>query len=136
MANSFYNEGLQFYLEATAAFSTDASLKVALMDDEYVPAKTDANWSTISAHQVSLAPVALPTKSDANGVATGGTTTFTGIAGSLDINTIVLFHDLGGGNGKLICWWDTGTGLPLVTTGADVKVEWNGTDPTGLMFSL
>lgn len=135
MANLWYKEGLQWYLEAGAAFSTDASLKVALMNAGYTAANTDTGFASIVANQVG-ASVALPTKSDAAGVATGGTVTFSGIASGLTVKTIVIYHETGAGAGKLICAFDTGTGLPLTTTGADIKVEWNATDPTGTIGSL
>ena len=135
MANSWYNEGLEYYLEGGAGFSADGALKVALMDGTFTVSAGATGWASLVAKQVGSS-VVLGTKSSTGGQMTGGDVTFAGIGAGLTIGGVVLYHETGVGTGTLIAGWDVGTGLPLTTTGANIIVHWSGTTPTGVMGQL
>lgn len=52
-------------------------------------------------------------------------TTFTALTGD-QVESLILFKDTGTeATSKLLCRWDTATGLPLTPNGGDVVIQWN-----------
>lgn len=134
MANAMFSGGLDQILDAGVNWSSAANVKVALLNAGYTFSAGDTDFSSCSASQEGTSQT-LGTKSNSAGAATGGNVTFSGIASGHTVSSIVVYID-NGGSKPLLAFFDTGTGLPLTTTGADITIHWNGGSPTGLLFSI
>jgi len=123
MANALYGLGRDAFLNGNIDFSDD-TIKMALVSDSYTPAlNTHDFWNDVSANVVGT-PQTLSGKTTALGVANCSDVTFSAVAGGSTVAYIVLYKDTGvSSTSQLIACYDTATGLPLETSGADITIR-------------
>lgn len=136
MANSFYNAFLNGILGAHATrvdLDTD-TIKMALVDNGSADGAPDAanddfwddqdNGLIGTAYTLAAKVIGTP----AAGVfdnTVDPAPAFSAVSGTT-VESLVFFKDTGTpATSNLICWFDTGTGLPLTPNGGDVNVTFN-----------
>jgi hypothetical protein len=134
MTNSFYNAFLNGILGSHATrVDLDAdTIKMALRDSSggASSAATHDFWDDLSAGLVGTAYTLAAKTIGTAGVGVFDNTTdpapaFTTVSGAT-VEELVFFKDTGTpSTSNLICWFDTGTGLPLTPNGGDVNVTFN-----------
>lgn len=136
MANSFYNAFLNGILGSHATrVDLDAdTIKMALVDngsaDGAPDAAADDFWDDQDAGLIGTAYTLAAKTIGSAGVGVFDNTTdpapaFTAVSGA-SVESLVFFKDTGTpSTSNLICWFDTGTGLPLTPNGGDVNVTFN-----------
>ena len=136
MANSFYNAFLNGILgsHATRVDLDSDTIKMALVDNgsgEGAPdAAADDFWDDQDAGLIGTAYTLANKDIGGAGVGVFDNTVnpapaFTAVSGAT-VESLVFYKDTGTpSTGNLICWFDTGTGLPLTPNGGDVNVTFN-----------
>lgn len=127
MANALYDHARESFLSQNPALDWDTNtIKVMLVktaqtftaSHQYVAALTGANIVARSS--------ALTTKTVTSGVADADDVTFTAPTTGQTCNLIVYKDNASDdATSPLIAFIDTGTGLPVTTTGGDVVVTWD-----------
>ena len=128
MANALYDKGREGILDGTIAWSTD-NIKAVLVDTGTytVNLATHANLSDITAGARVATSANLASKTSTGGVADAADQTFTAVTGA-SVEAIVLYKDTGtAGTSRLLCYIDTGTGLPVTPNGGDITVQFANT---------
>lgn len=122
MANSLYDAGREEFLTGGIDYSSD-TIKMALMADTYTPnVSTDQFWSDVSSNVIGT-PQTLSSKTATNGVADCSDVMFTGVGAGNNVDYIVLYKDTGTpSSSTLIALYDTATGLPFTSSGADIVI--------------
>jgi hypothetical protein len=127
MANSLYDIGRNGFLNGDIDFLND-TIKMALLKNSYSPDLSgDEYYSDISSNVVSI-PQSLSGKSTSAGIANCSDVTFTAVpAGSptpTTIGYILIFKYTGNDStSPLIALYDTASGLPIVTSNADITIK-------------
>jgi hypothetical protein len=132
MSNERYTYANERFLTGQLDWLTD-TFKVLLVDTaNYAFAKNvDRHLSDIPTAARIGATAALTGKTATNGVALAGDATATSVTGP-SIEAIVIYHDTGNdATAELICYLDTGIGLPWDPQGANVVIHWD-TGPNGI----
>lgn len=108
----------------------------ALVNSGYTPNfATDVAYSAISSHVVG-SPVALASLAiDATGFASANSVNFGAISSGSTIKSIVVYYN-NGVTTFLGLYYDTGTGLPITTSGAAIEVDWNAVVGVGELYTL
>jgi hypothetical protein len=135
MANQPYNATK--YAWATGSFNwLGSTWYAALISSAYTPNFSTDTWTgTVQPDQIGgSVAIASPAVSSA-GVVSGNSVTFTSISASLTVKAVVVYF-YNGTTYLLGLYFDTGTGLPLTTTGSNVTVDWNGTTPSGNLMTF
>ncbi len=124
MANALYDSGRNAFLTAGINWLTD-TIKVALVDGNYVPSLgADQFWSAAAPHVVGT-PVQLASPTAVAGLAGAAAATFPGLTGN-QANFIVIYKDTGDPTTSLlIACIDTAPLLPVVPAGQDVTITWD-----------
>lgn len=99
-------------------------------EDKLVPVKTVGNhltthdfWNDVSANVVGT-PQTLANKTTSAGVADCDDVTFTAVSSGSTVAYLVLYKDTGTpATSQLIACYDTATGLPITTSGADITIR-------------
>jgi hypothetical protein len=134
MANAIYTNLKNRLLAGSLVFDT-ASIMVSLVNAGYTFSAAHTDWSTISSNVVGT-PQTLSSTTVSGQTEVGGDTNYTGVAASLTVKAIIIWEDQGGGDGDLLLYFDTGTGLPLTTDGNVITIHWNNTTPTGNIWGF
>lgn len=123
MANALYDAGRNSFLTGAINFTSD-TIKMALVSSSYTPnLSTHDFWNDVSANVVGT-PQTLTTKTATAGVADCDDVTFTAVAGGSTVAYLVLYKDTGSSaTSNLIACYDTATGLPITTSGADITIR-------------
>lgn len=123
MANTLYPKGKEKILLGQVNFRDD-TLRAVLLSNTYAYSATHEFLSDVAAHQLGV-PVELTGKSITGGVFDANDVTFVVPTGQT-VRAIALYKDTGiAGSSSLLDYIDTVTGLPLVTNGADVVINWD-----------
>lgn len=132
MANSFYNKGIEAFLEGSIAALTD-TIKCSLVTTGYTPnLATDQYYNIISGGNITAAGVALSGKTGAAGTLSASNLIWTAVSGSQSAY-IVIYKDTGSAStSPLLVLIDTATGLPVTPNGGDITVAWS----SGQVFTL
>lgn len=111
-------------------------IKVTLVTDTYVFDATHTDLAALGANVIAgiTNQSVNITNVDATGFVSADSVTFSGATAAQTVGGIVVYVDRGGGTTQLLWFFDTGTGFPLTTTGADITVDWNGSAGTGIMW--
>ena len=122
MANSLYDKGREGFLTGAINFTSD-TINMILVNDSYSPdTSVDQVYSDVSSFVVG-SPVALSSKDATSGVANCADVVFSSVAGGSTVAYIVLYKDTGApSTSTLIALYDTATGLPFSTNGANVTI--------------
>lgn len=123
MANALYDTGRDAFLNGDIDYTAD-TIKMALVSSSYTPnLNTHDFWNDVSANVVGT-PQTLAGKSTSAGIANCSDVTFSAVAGGSTVAYIVLYKDTGTpATSQLIACYDTATGLPIVTSGADITIR-------------
>lgn len=123
MANALYEAGRDAFLNGDIDYSAD-TIKMALVSSSYTPNfSTHDFWDDVSANVVGT-PQTLASKSTSAGVATCADVTFSAVTSGSTVSYIVLYKDTGTpSTSALIACFDTATGLPISTSGADITIR-------------
>jgi len=127
-----YAYGAEAFLEGSIAGLSD-TIAVSLLSSSYTPnLSTDEYYSIISSGAVVAGPVSLSSVTGSGGTLSAANTSFSSVTGS-QINYIVVFKNTGtGSTSRLICLFDTATGLPATPNGGTITVAWS----SGQIFTL
>jgi hypothetical protein len=135
MANGMYYIAKQNMENGTFNW-LDGEWSAQLCNGSYIPNlatdSSDAAWSGDALG--SPAAIAGNAISSA-GVLSANSITVTGISSGQTVNSVVVYHYNGSVSWPAF-YFDTGTGLPLTTTGAAVTIDWNGTVSSGNLMTL
>jgi hypothetical protein len=125
MANALYDAGRNSFLTGAINFTSD-TIKLALVSSSYTPnLSTHDFWNDVSANVVGT-PQTLANKTATAGVADADDVTYTAVAGGSTVSYLVLYKDTGNtATSNLIACFDTATGLPITTSGADITIRFD-----------
>lgn len=123
MANALYDTGRDAFLNGDIDFSAD-TINMALVSSSYTPNLSSHDfWNDVSANVIGT-PQILASKSTTAGIADCGDITFSAVAGGSTVAYIILYKDSGSdATSQLIACYDTATGLPIITSGADITIR-------------
>lgn len=127
MANQFYGLAKQSLLSQNPSidFDTD-TINVALVGTGYNPntaTNGDQYYSVIGTHAIATAT--LSGKQIAGGVFDANDVTFSSVTGA-QVGKLVLYKATGtASNSPLICYFDSGTGIPITPNGGDITISWD-----------
>lgn len=135
MATVLYDKARQAFLAGTISFSGD-NIKAVLIDTGvYSPSfSTNTYLSDIPAGARIGISGNLASKTVTDGIADAADIIFPLLSGPT-VEAIALFKDTGSAaSSPLICYIDSGTGLPFTPNGGDLNVAWN--NGTNKIFKL
>lgn len=127
MANSLYAKAKEGLLTAAINWSSD-TIKAALVrgytpntgSHEFLSDVTTAGGTIVST------TAALTSKTATLGVADAADTVFTAVPSGAACPYVIVYQDTGTATtSRLIALLDTGTGLPVTPSGADITVTWD-----------
>lgn len=128
MSNGLYDFGRQGFAEAKIDWLND-TIKCAILKTAYTPNLTSHQYLTdLGANVLSTAQTLTgkTTTSPVGGVLDADNPTFTAVAAGDTVGSIVLYKDTGvAGTSRLIMCIDTAAGLPVLTNGGDITVQWD-----------
>lgn len=112
------------------------SIKATLVDDSYTFDATHTDLADLGSSVVGgITDQDLNvTNVDALGFVEADSITFSGATPATIVQAVVVYVDRGGGTTELLWFFDTGTGFPLTSTGADITVDWNGSAGNGIVW--
>ena len=127
-----YAFGAEACLEGSIAALTD-TIAVSLLSTSYTPnLSTDEFYSTVPSGAVVAGPVTLTSVTGSGGTLSAANTSFSSVTGS-QINYVLVFKNTGtSSTSRLICLFDTATGLPATPNGGTITVAW----ASGQIFTL
>lgn len=126
MANALYDKGREGFLDGSIDWDTD-TIKAVLVDagTYTINLSTHDNLDDIPAGARVATSAALGSKTVTAGVADAADVTFTAVSGAT-VEYIILYKDTGvEATSRLICAFDTATGLPATPNGGDIVVAWD-----------
>jgi hypothetical protein len=139
MANKIYDSALYDVMNGTWGWLLSADFSVALVDNTYTFLATHSAYADISGSFLTgMTPEVMSTNTLTAGVtpmlAGSDSVTFTGVNTGQTVKAIIVYNNVGAG--RLIAYYDTGVGLPLSTTGANITIDWNATAVAGTLISV
>lgn len=124
MASVLYNSFKALLLTGGINLASD-NIKVALIDTNDVAFNAAHDFLNDISSAVEETSGNLANKTTTNGVFDADDITFTAASGDPS-EALVLYKDTGvASTSPLICFIDTGTGLPVTLNGGNVNVAWN-----------
>lgn len=128
MANKVYTVGFGKLVSGQFSWGS-ANWYVQLVDSGYVPDfDTDLVPGALAGHTIG-SPVAMSgfgiTTAPGEYDIVAGATVFSGISAALTVDAGVIYFDDGAGNIFLFAYFDSGTGFPYTTTGANFQIQWD-----------
>lgn len=135
MANAFYNAAKHDILTGDDPW-VSGSVKATLVNAGYTFNIAHTQYSDISGSILSgVTDQSVGGKTvSPSGTAAGNSVTFGGVTAAQTAKAVIIYIDLGGGVTRLIAYFDTGTGFPLTTTGANITIDWNNTPVNGTVY--
>lgn len=127
MANTFYPKGKTKILTAKIDFES-AAIKAALVKNTYAYDAAHEFLSDLGANVIDAQE--LTSKSVVDGALDAADVNFAALAAGNTARAVVLYKDTGvAGTSALIGYIDDLPGLPVQTSGGDIKIAWsNGAD--------
>lgn len=133
MANTLYPKGKEKILSGGINYAAD-TLRAVLVSNAYAYSTNHEFLSDLGANVLGEAKD-LTSKTVTSGVFDADDLTFAALVAGSTVKAIVIYKDTGvAGTSPLLHYLDTVTGLPLVTTGADIKIQWDS--GTNKIFAL
>src|SRR5579862_6563341 len=128
MANLFYDQARHDLSTAQLDLAT-ANIYAVLLVAGYTYSRTDSGLGPITPYLASgMTPQLLTGIAvSSSGNVTADSSVFAGVTSGQTVAAVVLYVDQGAGRFDLLLYYDAGMGFPLVTTGADITVDWNAT---------
>jgi len=127
MADSWYTLGRKYVLDSNLDPAVD-TIKAALIKSAYTPnLATHQFYSDISADVLNT-PQALTSITTTGGTLDAADVTFTSVTSGDTASYVALYKDTGvAGTSPLLILFDSITGFPLATNGANITISWNAT---------
>ena len=126
MANLLYPKYKEAIVAGTTLTLSAAVVKVCLVDTgAYTYASTHANLSDVPAAARIWTSPALTAKTFTNGTFDAANTTLTAATGVQSEALVLYASGTTSVSSKLVCYIDTGTGLPITPDGTDIVISWN-----------
>jgi hypothetical protein len=123
MANFVYTQGKEGIGDDSINMLAD-DIRVALVSAAYTPnSLTDEFLSSVSG--IVARSLALSGKSFTDGVFDAANITVSAVSGVAVTQLVIFKHTGVDATARLIARYDTGTGLPLTPSGADVPITWD-----------
>lgn len=123
MANALYDTGRNAFLNGEINFTSN-TIKMALLSDGYTPNLASHDFYNDVSSFVVGTPQSLTNKTANAGVAGCDDVSFGPVASGSNVNYILIYKDTGtAGTSQLIALYDTATGLPFATSGADITIR-------------
>lgn len=135
MANAPY-DNLRSMLPIAGVDFLTADIKATLVSTGYTYDATHVDLADLGSNVLAgISDQAINfTNVDAFGDVEADSVTFSGATAGPTCKAVIVYVDQGGGVTFLLWYFDTGTGFPLVVTGADITVDWNATAANGIMW--
>jgi hypothetical protein len=131
MANVLYKKAEDAFLNGGINLLTD-DIRGILVTSSYTPDTTESGHqylSDISGGYRVTSGVALTSKSISNGIFTAATLVFPTVTSGSTATYLILYKNTGtDSTSALITKIDSGTNLPVSTTGGDIDILWDGTN--------
>ena len=126
MANFVYDLAAQSLWSGEIDFGTDAVKCVLVDTDSYIVSRAgDQFLADIPVLAQVSTSADLANKTIVGRIIDADDVVFTAVAGA-ESEALVIFQDTGDINtSRLICYIDTGTGLPVTPNGADLTIKWH-----------
>lgn len=125
MASAVYPKGLEGFLDGSIDFDTDDIRAILVDTGAYTYSAAHDFLDDIPGGARIAVSSALASKTVTNGVADAADKTFPTVTGA-SVEAIVLYKHTGtDSTSRLICYIDTGTGLPVTPNGGDITVAWD-----------
>lgn len=133
MANVFYDAAKEAFLKGEINVLTD-TISVVLVDaDGYTFDASHGFLSDISVND-RIATATLANKTATGRVFDADNVTFPAVTGDT-AEALVIYKDTGSvATSRLICYIDTGSGLPVTPNGDDININWS--DSAAKIFKL
>lgn len=125
MANALFDSARQLFLEGALNWKTDP-IYVALIDTGKISVNLQAHnkYNTYQGAVVGSS-VQLTNKKTDGGAADADDVTFQSVSGD-SVEALLLYKQgVPEGNGDLIAWIDSASGLPIIPNGGDIIVTWD-----------
>lgn len=125
MTSAVYPNAKELFLGADLSLTT-MTIKAALIDTGvYTYSATHAYWSAASAALIGSAVTLATGKTITSGVFDADDVTISTVTGN-SAEAIILYQDTGSSStSPLICFIDSGTGLPVTPNGGDISLVWD-----------
>jgi hypothetical protein len=125
MANAVYTKAKEALLGANLDLS-GATVKCVMVTSAYTYSAAHQYLSSVGAPSRVATSSGLANKTITDGTFDADDVVFTTPASGSTVIALILFVDTGvEGTSRLICYIDTGTGLPLTTNGGNINIVWN-----------
>jgi hypothetical protein len=136
MANHVYNNLLNKLPAGTAGWGP--TWTATLVNAGYTFAATDSTTAALAGDGLTGAvdQTLAGQVVNANGICVANSVVFTGVAAAQTLHSIVIYITDSGPILHLMLYYDTGTGLPLTTSGGTITVDWNSTAVAGTLFTV
>jgi hypothetical protein len=126
MASGLYDKAREAFLEADIDWGANDIRAILIDSGTYtVNLSTHQFLSSIPSGARIAVSGSLTSKTSTNGVADAADVTFTAVSGAT-IEAIVLYVHTGtDATARLICYIDSGVGLPITPNGGDITIRWD-----------
>lgn len=125
MANSMYNKGRERFAKAQLDWINDTIRVVGVDAGAYTFNAAHEYLADIPGIARIAAAVTLAGKTADGGACDGNDVTFSAVSGASIEALAVYKHVTNDADSPLICYIDTGTGLPITPNGGDIIVTWD-----------
>lgn len=126
MANALFDSGREGFLAGDIAWDTDDIRCCLVRGYTFSAAHTALSDITGAGGTIVQSSSAFGTKTTTAGVADAADVLFTAVPAGSPITSVIIYKE-GATDAarKVIAFVDTGTGLPITPTGADITVAWS-----------
>ena len=126
MANALFDSGREAFLAGDIAWDTDDIRCCLVRGYTFSAAHTSIADVTGAGGTIVQSSGAFTSKTTTAGVADAADVLFSAVAAGSAITSVIVYKEGANDAGrKLIAYIDTGTGLPITPTGADITVAWS-----------
>lgn len=126
MANALFDAGREGFLAGDIAWDTDDIRCCLVRGYTFSASHTALSDVTGAGGTVVQSSSAFTSKTTTAGVADAADVLFSAVPAGSAITSVIIYKEGANDAGrKLIAYIDTGTGLPITPTGADITVAWS-----------
>lgn len=126
MASGLYDKAREGFLEGDIDWGANDIRAILIDAGQYtVNLGTHQFLSSVPAGARIAVSGALGTKTSTGGVADAADVTFTSVSGATVEAVILYVHTGSDATARLICYIDSGVGLPITPNGGDITIRWD-----------
>ncbi len=124
MANAIYPKAKEAFMSGSIDLTT-ATIKIALVSNAYSYSSAHQFYSSVSANVLGT-PQTMTTKTVTSGVFDADDPSWVAVTSGSTISSYVIYKDTGvAGTSPLIAYFDTATGLPVLTNGGNFNLTFD-----------